>query len=412
MKNKCILRLLLLGFASLIITHPVLLAVEKPKSDTEQAEPEKGPNGGKIFRENDFSLELLVYEIGVPPEFRVWVKNNDNPIPSKDVSINIKLTRLGDIVDDINFYSEGEFFRSDKVVYEPHSFVVTINAKHNTRNYRWEYDNFEGRTQISGKIAREMGIKTEAVGEATLHQTIPIYGKLKWPPGSKRKLKARFPGEIKKMHVKLGDKVTKGQVLATIESNESLKNYELKSPLNGIISLLSLNEGELAEDHPILEVTQTKTILAELAVFPMDWKKIKLKAPVSMTINGVDQTYKSQIEGIYSNARPDQAKVFWASLDNSKGLLSENLFVSAKVEIAKVKVPLAVKRIGLQAFRDFTVVYEKIDDQYEVRMLELGRKAGPWVEVLGGISSGSKYVTENSYIIKADIEKSGASHDH
>jgi cobalt-zinc-cadmium efflux system membrane fusion protein len=45
-------------------------------------------------------------------------------------------------------------------------------------------------------------------------------------------------------------------------------------------------------------------------------------------------------------------------------------------------------------------------------MLELGRKAEGWVEVLNGIPSGTEYVTLNSYIIKADIEKSGASHDH
>ena len=75
-------------------------------------------------------------------------------------------------------------------------------------------------------------------------------------------------------------------------------------------------------------------------------------------------------------------------------------------------VPLAVKRIGLQSFRDFTVVYAKVGEQYEVRMLELGRKAGEWVEVLGGLDAGTEYVTENSFIIKADIEKSGASHDH
>jgi cobalt-zinc-cadmium efflux system membrane fusion protein len=70
------------------------------------------------------------------------------------------------------------------------------------------------------------------------------------------------------------------------------------------------------------------------------------------------------------------------------------------------------KKIGLQGFRDFTVVYAKVGDQYEVRMLELGREDSQWIEVLGGIEVGTTYVTENSYIIKADIEKSGASHDH
>jgi cobalt-zinc-cadmium efflux system membrane fusion protein len=45
-------------------------------------------------------------------------------------------------------------------------------------------------------------------------------------------------------------------------------------------------------------------------------------------------------------------------------------------------------------------------------MLELGRQDDEWVEVLGGIEQGTRYVSANSYLIKADIEKSGAAHDH
>jgi cobalt-zinc-cadmium efflux system membrane fusion protein len=71
-----------------------------------------------------------------------------------------------------------------------------------------------------------------------------------------------------------------------------------------------------------------------------------------------------------------------------------------------------VKRKGLQSFRDFTVVYAQIGNEYEVRMLDLGRQSGEWIEVLGGLDPGTRYVTTNSYLIKADIEKSGASHDH
>ena len=45
-------------------------------------------------------------------------------------------------------------------------------------------------------------------------------------------------------------------------------------------------------------------------------------------------------------------------------------------------------------------------------MLDLGASDGTWTEVLGGIEPGQAYVAENSFLIKADIEKSGASHDH
>jgi len=66
----------------------------------------------------------------------------------------------------------------------------------------------------------------------------------------------------------------------------------------------------------------------------------------------------------------------------------------------------------LQSFRDFTVVYARFQQTYEVRMLELGRRDGEFVEVLGGLDPGTTYVSENSFLVKADIEKSGASHDH
>lgn len=100
------------------------------------------------------------------------------------------------------------------------------------------------------------------------------------------------------------------------------------------------------------------------------------------------------------------------ALDNAQGQLLVGSFVTGDVSVAERKVPLAVKAIGLQTFRDFTVVFEQVNDQYEVRMLELGEQHGEWQEVLGGIDVGARYVTRNSYLIKADIEKLGAAHDH
>ena len=67
---------------------------------------------------------------------------------------------------------------------------------------------------------------------------------------------------------------------------------------------------------------------------------------------------------------------------------------------------------GLQRFRDFTVVFARFGETYEVRMLELGQQDSEYVEVLGGIDPETPYVVDQSFLIRADIEKSGASHDH
>ena len=111
-------------------------------------------------------------------------------------------------------------------------------------------------------------------------------------------------------------------------------------------------------------------------------------------------------------AESNQAVTARVVLDNVNGAFVPGMYLTGEVLVAEHAVPLAVKRAGLQGFRDFTVVYAQIGDEYEVRMLELGRSDGDKVEVLGGLEPGTRYVTTNSYLVKADIEKSGAAHDH
>jgi membrane fusion protein, heavy metal efflux system len=86
--------------------------------------------------------------------------------------------------------------------------------------------------------------------------------------------------------------------------------------------------------------------------------------------------------------------------------------VKGDVVVDEQQVALAVKTAAIQRFRDFEVVYARVGETYEVRMLEIGRRTPEWTEVLGGIEPGTEYVVGNSFLIKADIEKAGASHDH
>ena len=76
------------------------------------------------------------------------------------------------------------------------------------------------------------------------------------------------------------------------------------------------------------------------------------------------------------------------------------------------RVPVAVSLADVQSLRDWQVVFGRYGEYFEARPLELGVRDDHWVEVIAGLRAGERYAVTNSYRIKADIGKAGASHDH
>ncbi|HBX36144.1 MAG TPA: secretion protein HlyD [Pseudohongiella sp.] len=373
---------------------------------------ERGPNNGILLRDDDFVLELAIFETGVPPEYRAWATVNNQPVDPDELDLNVQLTRLGGVVDDIDFVPTGDALRGDMVIYEPHSFSVSVTASYDGNTYRWSYDSFEGRTRIEPAVAEALGIETDIAGPAVIEETIPVYGRIVANSDAVSNVTARFDGKIETVAVALGDYVNAGETLATIESNQSLTSFELLAPISGLITARNASGGESTAGRALFTITDTSTVWADLAVFPADLPRINIGERVYINTPLTETSITGTIARILPETAANQAVTARVVLDNSDGVLRAGTWVQAEINVAEHEVPLAVRREGLQAFRDFTVVYAQIGDQFEVRMLDLGRQSEEWVEVLGGLEPGTRYVTENSYILKADVEKSGASHDH
>jgi len=375
-------------------------------------EEAKGPHGGRLLTSGDFEVELAVFERGVPPEFRAWARKNGRPVAPVDVSLKVELARLGGQVDEISFAPEGAYLRGDTVVSEPHSFEVSIEAGHGGQTHTWHYESFEGRTRIAPEIAKSLGIETAVAGPAVLEDTVTVYGRIRANPERVRAVRARFDGAVRAVHADVGSLVAKGDRLLTIESNESLNTYSISAPIGGVVTQRDANPGEQTSGRLLLTITDPSSVWADLAVFPGDRDRVRAGNPVSIAPAAGGERVIGAISTVEVLAKEDQSVTARAVLPSPEGRLVPGTFVTAEITVGKREVPLAVRREGLQAFRDFTVVYAQVGDQYEVRMLDLGREAGEYVEVLRGIEPGTPYVAANSYVIKADIEKSGASHDH
>ncbi len=374
-------------------------------------EESEGPHGGRLLTSGDFELELAIFARGVPPEFRAWAREGGRPIAPVDVSLRVELARLGGQVDEISFAPEGDYLRGDTVVSRPHSFEVSIEAGHAGETHTWHYDSFEGRTRIAPEVAESLGVETAVAGPAVLEETATVYGRIRANPKRVREVRARFDGVVRSVHADVGSAVAKGDRLLTIESNESLNTYSIRAPIAGVVTQRDVNPGEQTSGRLLLTITDPSSVWADLAIFPGDRGRVRTGNRVSIVPAAGGEPVTGVISTVEVLAREDQSVTARAVLPNPEGRLVPGTLVTAEITVGEHEVPLAVRRRGLQAFRDSTVVYAQVGDQYEVRMLELGREAGEYVEVLGGIEPGTRYVAANSYVIKADIEKSGASDD-
>lgn len=380
--------------------------------DEHKEEFPRGLHGGRLLQDGNLVLEITIYETGIPPEFHVYPYYGDKPVDPASVSLMITLQRTGGVSDIFHFIPQQDYLRGEGIVTEPHSFDVNVEAQYQGNSYRWFYENHEGRTRIPGNMAAEAGIKTEIAGPVSLDKIIILNGRVQIDPNRLSHVRPRFPGMVEAVYKKLGDTVTAGQVLVTVQSNESLQSYDVKAPISGLITKRSVQVGESTGDEPLFIIADLSQIWVELDIFARDLATIS--AGQSVMIETLDG-YRT--EGLIDwisplTAHASQSVQAIVPLSNPDEQLRPGQFVRGHVRVAEYDVPLAVRRSAVQSFRDFQVVFARFGETYEVRMLELGRSNSEWVEVLDGLVTGTEYVTENSYLIKADIEKSGASHDH
>ena len=417
MLNKFFLSLLMLCVS--ILATP--LHAEEGHGHSEGAhdeEQERGPHNGRMLHDEEFAVEVTVYEQGVPPQFRVYAYDDGEPVAPAEVDLSIQLTRLDGEVNRFTFLPEEDALVGQGTVTEPHSFDMQVSAKYEGKLHQWKIESYEGRTRISDAAATEAGVATEKAGEAIIRDTIRMTGRIILNRDTTAQVRARFPGIVRKVHVTLGEKVKKGQLLATVESNDSLRDYSVISPMDGTVLTRNTNTGDVASDGPLFTIADLSQVWAEFHVFPQDLSRVKEEQPVRMhALQQHDKKTETLTEAPITMLLPtadalSQTVAAIVPLANPDNLWRPGMAVEGDVLVAEKTAPLAVRKSALQRFRDFTVVFAKYGETYEVRMLELGQQDDEWAEVLEGLKPGTEYVTQNSFLIKADIEKSGASHDH
>ena len=375
----------------------------------------QGEHGGRWLEQDGYAVELAIAEDGTPPRYQAWLYKNGKPLPASEGSVEVHLKRLGNMAEShkLTAQADGSLLAAS-IVGEPHSFDVEVLSTIQGKALRWDYESHEGRTEIDAKIATEAGIRVAPAVAGVIADEHEMQGLLTPVDGRVAQVMARFPGPIRALRANVGDQVRAGQALATIESNLSLSNYTVPSPISGVILQRNASVGGVAgEGTALYEVADLSTLWVDLHVFGADAQHIQAGVPVTVTRMSdgvsVDTTLERVLPG---TATASQSTVARATLANTDGLWRPGSAVKARITVDQKPASLVVPLSALQTFRDWDVVFVRVGDTYEARPVELGKRYGTQVEILDGLQAGDQVVVEQSYLVKADIEKSGASHEH
>ena len=197
-------------------------------------------------------------------------------------------------------------------------------------------------------------------------------------------------------------------------ASTNLTRYEIRAPIDGTIVEKNISVGQaIKEDANIFTLADLTSVWAEMTIYAKDMNVIRTGQKV--TVKSAE--FNASTAGVVSyvgalageQTRAAKARVVLA---NPKSAWRPGLPVNIEVVSSEEEVPVAVAAEAIQTLRDWSVVFGRYDDVFEARPLKLGRSDGKMVEVLKGLNAGEKYGAGNSFIIKADIGKAGASHEH
>jgi membrane fusion protein, heavy metal efflux system len=275
------------------------------------------------------------------------------------------------------------------------------------------HEEAEGHVELTEEAAKAAGIEIVTAAGAPISEVLSLYGTVQ--PNSERvaEITARFPGVIRTVEVRVGDTVRQGQVLATVESDESLRTYPVPSTQNGIVTARKANPGEKAGDSPLFTVADLSSVWVELSVFPRDLAKIRAgqKVRIRSVDNGLSATGRIvHIAALgQSTSQTLAARVL---LDNAARHWVPGLYVAGDVSLSERQVPLAVRSSALQVIEERTSVFVLSGDGFQATPVEPGLADGDFTEIRSGLKAGDRYAAANSFVLKSELGKGEAGHDH
>ena len=256
--------------------------------------------------------------------------------------VTIDLKRLGAKTQVIKFAPENDYLKSDAVIEEPHSFEVNIVAKHNAKSYQFAYEQVEARVIMTDKQLLLNSIEVLSAGPAKIKSVLDLQGEVKLNADKSVHIVPRLAGIVESVSANAGDKVRKGQVLATISSQAI---GDMRSDLLAAQKRVSLARTTYVREKQLWEekISAQQDYLQaqnDLQLAEIEANRIQQKLGAIGAANQGQTRYaiRSPIDGVITNKQISQGQVISES---------DSIFEVADLSTVWVEMTIYAKDINL-----------------------------------------------------------------
>ncbi|WP_437599439.1 efflux RND transporter periplasmic adaptor subunit [Sorangium sp. So ce590] len=212
--------------------------------------------------------------------------------------------------------------------------------------------------------------------------------------------------------------------------------YALVAPMDGTIIEKHIAIGEvLKEDTQVFVIADLSTIWVNVTVYAKDLSRVQVGQTAWVKAEGIEQAAQGTLaylgQVVDEQNRSAVARVI---LQSPGAAWRPGLFATADIAVEEVAAPVVISDEAIQRIEGREVAFVEQHGGFEVRPVKIGRRGmsspgsgakgadrrpgapsvehAPVVEILAGVAAGERYAGKNSFILKAELGKSEAGHQH
>jgi len=261
--------------------------------------------------------------------------------------------------------------------------------------------------------AQEMaGLTLARVAMGHIVKTSELPGEVDFNEDRLVHIAPRFAGIALEARCREGSYVNAGEVVAVIESNESMNSYSIKAPISGWILDRHITPGEyVSGESSIFILADLSTVWVNLAVYPKDADLVRAGQEVLIMAIGSQR----QVAGIIDFVTPvldvltrsSTARVVLSNPDNA---WRPGTFVHAQVVTEAGEQGLVVEKESVQLIDEESIVFVvEGPDEFAAVEVVVGDSDDHHIRILKGLTEGTEYVAAGAFELKALIVTSSLS---